>query len=177
MLREIAPFRAATRTWLAENDTSPAVLDAIGNLESLLLSSGRVESAFQLKGRPPKERARIALARLRAAGKGGRQLLEIVLTIKATVRAIGPWGNPEFLHVQIAKLAHRLASGTILRNHEGRPYRDIYSGKPSQFERYPRGEGIFMRIMGEEILTHAGAVADPGIVSQIVATAIPEGVA
>ncbi|MGO4836626.1 hypothetical protein AB4144_30710, partial [Rhizobiaceae sp. 2RAB30] len=134
---------------------TPAVREAAHSLDSLLASSGRPESAFKLRGRSPNERARIALARLYAAGKSGAQLLEIVLTIKATMRAIGPEGNPEFQHVQIAKLVHRLASGTILRNHEGRPYRDFYRGKPSLFERYPRAEGIFMRLLGERIRERA----------------------
>lgn len=168
-VQEIMPFRDAARRWLRQHEADAQVLAAIQQLDSLLATAGRPVSAFKLRGRPPKERARLQLARLHSAGKTGRQLLEIVLTIKAAIVAIGPRGNPEFQHVQIGKMAHRLSSGTILRNHEGTPYRDIYAGKPSLFERYPRAEGIFMRILGKQIQERADTVVDGAVVSEILA--------
>lgn len=171
MVREIKPFRSATKKWMRDNAKTPEVQDAVRSLDSLLSASGRSESAFSLRGKSPKERARIALARLYEAGKRGAQLLEIVLIIKAAISVLGPRGNPEFQRVQVAKLAHRLASGTILRNHEGRPYRDIYRGKPSLFERYPRAEGTFMRVLGEQILSRASVAAGAETISEIVSAA------
>ena len=169
---EIAPYRRAARRWLRANREDGEVASAIARLDSLLADSGRPQSAFDLRGLSGKEKARIALARLREAGKGGRDLLEIALSIAATYKAIGPRGNPEFRQVQVAKLAHRLASGTVLRNHEGTPYRDIYTAaKPGMFTRYPRATGGYMRLLGEAILKRAGMASDPETINAVLALA------
>lgn len=70
------------------------------------------EPATSLRGRPPRERARIALARLREAGIGGERLLAVVLAIAAIHEEdpISPHKR-EFRQVQVAKACHRLASG------------------------------------------------------------------
>lgn len=173
LLRELLPYREAARAWLKGAENRPEVLAATAALEGLLAASGRTESAFRTGRLSPKEKARVALARLRQAGKTGRQLLEIVVTAKATAAALGPRGNPEFLHVQIAKLAHRLASGTILRDHEGRPL-SAQGWRRSAVERYPRAEGIFMRVLGRQLEERAGDGADRAAIAEVLAL-VPKG--
>ncbi|MDF1610523.1 hypothetical protein PZ897_20270 [Hoeflea sp. YIM 152468] len=173
LAREIAPFRRAARQWLREHEGSPEVLDAIDQLDGLLFASGRPISAFNLNGRSSVDKAQTALARLREAGKTGEDLLEIALTISATVSELGPRGNDEFLNVQVAKLAHRLASGTILKNHEGVPYSEIYKGaKGSMFVRYPRAAGGYMRLLGQAILKRASGALERETIQAIRAGAL-----
>lgn len=73
-------------------------------------------------------------------------------------------------------MAHRLASGTIQRNHEGTPYRDIYSGKRSMFERFPRPEGQVMRIMGQRIKKIVDEEGDEVDIRGVLAIVFPEGI-
>lgn len=62
--------------------------------------------------------------------------------------------------MQIAKMAHRLASGTHVR-----------SAKYRTLSRYPRAEGSFMRVLGRTIEDIAGIVADAEAVREVVQAA------
>ncbi|MER9594546.1 hypothetical protein [Mesorhizobium sp. M0244] len=125
-------------------------------MDALLQGSGLTATAKASRWKVPEEKARIVLARLREAGKTGGRLLLITLTIKATQKAIGPRANMEFQRVQIAKMAHRLASGTHIRS-------TIYGTQ----SKYPRAEGNFMRILGNLIEDIAGIVADSDAVDEV----------
>lgn len=166
---ELEPYRRAARKWMRANVSRSEVTRVVAALDRMISEAGRIESAFKLRGKPADEKARIALARLREAGKRGEQLLEITLTVKATMAAIGPRANPEFEAVQIAKMIHRLASGTILRAPDGTPYSAKYAGKRSLFERYPRAEGAFMRILGRKVEDIAGIIATPEVIGEVLA--------
>ena len=181
LVRELRPFREAARQWLRDNAGDGDVEGAITALDSMLASSGRPQSAFAIRGLPSRERSRIALARLYAAGKDGRTLLLIVLTIRATMSAIGPHGSEEFLQVQVAKMAHRLASGTVMRDADGNPLSldrssphraAVPRGYPRfQVSKWPRAEGAVMRHLGAAILERTSRVATAETIAEIVSMA------
>jgi hypothetical protein len=138
----------------------------VAALDALLADSGPSESAYNLRGLPPERRARIALARVREAGIGGDRLLEITLAIKDIMSDKGPRADPEFMQVQIAKLIHRLASGT----------HKTTSGFPMA-SKYPRAEGRVMRILGHQVEDIAGIAADGEAVGEVIASVRGEAVA
>ena len=145
---ELAPYRKAVRKWLRLNRGAAEVQEAIAALDAMLAASGRPKDAFAVQSARPKEKARIALARLREAGKGGEDLLSIVLIIKALTSDQGPRGNPEFQHVQIAKRAHRLIPRTRIKS-------AIWGDTAKR----TRPEGLFMRILGGGLMEAAGGAA------------------
>ena len=156
---ELAPYRRETQRWLRSRSGDPQVDRVISALDALLSHAGSPESAYSLRGRSPQDRARIALARVRETGVTGERLLEITLTIKAIMSDRGPRADPEFMQVQIAKLVHRLASGTH-RTTSGFPL-------PSK---YPRAEGRVMRLIGHQVEDIAGIAADAEAVREVIAS-------
>ena len=78
----------------------------------------------------------------------------------------GPRADPEFMQVQIAKLIHRLASGT----------HKTTSGFPMP-SKYPRAEGRVMRILGHQVEDIAGIAADAEAVQEVIASAHAEAAA
>lgn len=137
---ELEPYRKAALEWYRWHKQDMHVAYAIASLESLMSSQGRAKDAYHQRGMAPKDKARNVLARLHEAEKTGLQLLLIVLTIKAAHAELGPWGAPDWEAVQIAKQAKRLrgAAGTV-------------TGLPRMPRKYPRGEGLYMRHLGEMI--------------------------
>jgi hypothetical protein len=88
---------------------------------------------------PPQDKARAALARLRKAEIPPERLLAIHLAVTAVLREdlVGPGsGNipDEYKLVQVAKAAHRLASGP-----------------PNVLGKYPRSAGLMLRHLGRMI--------------------------
>jgi len=156
----LAPYRKAAQQWLRDRSGDPHVVRVVAALDALIGGSGRAETAGHVRWKTPDGKARLALARLRVAGKRGIQLLEITLTIKATIHAIGPRGDREFMKVQISKLVHRLASGTHIKS-------AIYGN----VSKYPRPEGRVMRILGHMVEDIAGIVADAETIAEIIAIA------
>lgn len=148
---ELEPFRQAARDWLRQRRDDPFVSGAIARLESLMSSQGRPKDHYHQRSMVPKDKARNVLARLHEAGKTGEQLLLIVLAIQAAHAELGPWGAPDWQAVQIAKQAKKL------RGASGTHYRDSPYRMPS---RYPRGEGIYMRLLGQMIEERAAHAID-----------------
>ena len=154
---EILPYRKAAIHWVQTNRDDHYVSKVIAALDALIRNSGDSKSAYDLRWLSSSDRSRQVLARLREVGIGGDRLLEITLTIKAAISEFGPHGNPEFLRVQIAKLAHRLNSGTT-QTRSGLPMRP----------KYPRPEGAFMRVLGYAIGDIASIAATPEAVDEVV---------
>ncbi|QND25798.1 hypothetical protein HB773_04605 [Sinorhizobium meliloti] len=154
---ELKPYRKAAQTWLKQHREHPAVRIAVTHLEALMWSQGRAKGADYQRGMVPKDKARNVLARLRDAGKTGEQLLEIVIVINAAYLELGPHGYPDWVSIQTGKLAKRLkgASGTITRDHEGRRMTEAHPHASSawkrSWEKWPRSEGRYVRILGEMI--------------------------
>lgn len=160
--QEIGPYREAARLWLRQRKNYQKVADILAALDGRLQAAGRSKRANEVRWELPGEKARIALARLREGGHTAEDLLVATLTIKATQAAMGPRADVEFRNVQIAKLLHRLASGTH-RTTSGFP---LLGGS-----RYPRAEGTFMRILGHMVEDVAGIVANEEAVNEVLALA------
>jgi len=156
-IAEIQPYRKAAIQWVQNNRHDHYVSKVIAALDAMIINSGPAKSAYDLRWLSSGDRSRQVLARLRDAGIGGDRLLEITLTIKAAINELGPHANPEFMQVQIAKMAHRLNSGTN-RTRSGLPMRP----------KYPRSEGKFMRVLGHSIGDIAGIAATPEVVSEVI---------
>lgn len=135
---ELAPFMRAARRWLVNHANDQRVRSALSSIQNLLQGAGRVENAYSLRGRGAEQRARIALARLRAAAIEPIAILERSVAVVACCAAKGIDDRQrEYRHVQVAKVVHRLASGTH-RTTSGFPL-------PSK---YPRSEGQVLRYIG-----------------------------
>lgn len=135
---DLAPFRQSVRRWLRLTPEDARVGKAILAIDELLETSGRFENAYSIRGLPPQERARIALARLRKAEIDPTTILERSIAVVLCFDARGmDERQREFRQVQIAKSVHRLASGT----------HKTTSGFPLP-SKYPRSEGQVLRHMG-----------------------------
>ena len=75
--------------------------------------------------------------------------LSIEMVIKADPQ---PETKTEFRHVQVAKLVHRMASGTHKRWGEGRDAKELHA--------YPRSRGRVLRHIGEDVAEAAGLLAE-----------------
>lgn len=135
---------------------------AVMEVEWLLAVSGRAESVKMARWRPPKDKARYCLARIREADKTGTHIIEVVLAALATIRAVGPRGCPEYVHTTVGKLAKRLSGAS--GNHKGD---DLWTPAP----RYARSEGAFIQIVGQKLQDAIRMLLDAGAVEEIVAIA------
>ncbi|MER9851161.1 hypothetical protein NKJ55_28355 [Mesorhizobium sp. M0106] len=156
----LLPYRIAARKWLLLHGEKRAVKDAVIEMDWLIETAGRAASANVMRSSPPKEKARIVLARIRDANKTGRQLLEVVLVSLAIVQDKGPRGAPEFRYVQTAKLAKRLrgASGTHIK-----------SAVWGDTSRYPKAQGAYLRILGQRLEDTVRTLLENGAVEEVLA--------
>lgn len=136
---ELLPYRKAAERYLREHAEDKWITHTLGALDGIMRRSGPVQSMSDVMVMPPAEKARAALARMRAADVPAKRLLVVYLGVSAAVAEdpIGPGGEPgEYRRVQVAKAAHRLASG----------YHTDYG-----YERYPRSSGLMLRHLGQQI--------------------------
>ena len=154
---QLEPYRQAATKWVSARQGQPNVVRVVRHLQQLIDNSGRRYSAYDVRWLDPDQRANAVLANLREEGKTGEQLLIIVLTIHAAVSELGPRGDREFRHVQIAKLMHRLASGTHRTTSGFRI--------PSK---YPRPEGVFMRTLGRRVEDVAAIAFTPEDIQEVI---------
>lgn len=152
---ELKPYLAAVSLWLAAHRSDFYVKAALGALDGIMQSAGPAEIATRLRGVPPIERARVALARLRDARIGPERLLTIHLAVNALIEE-DPSSHRvrEFRIVQVAKAAHRLASGTHRR------WRDENGNLLSEMHAYPRSSGRVLRYLGTMIERECELVAE-----------------
>lgn len=138
---DLAPFRKLAGQWLKANRDDMRVRQAINSIEGLLENAGRAENAYYIRGMSPKDRARVALARLRKAEIDPMVILERIIAVTLCFEARGmDERQREFRHVQLAKSVHRLASGT----------HKTTSGFPLP-SKYPRSEGQVLRHLGKKL--------------------------
>jgi hypothetical protein len=154
---EIDPYRAASKNWTDANKDSHAVKVTLQCLDALLDTAGEVVTAHEVRWLPPKRKAQVALARFRETGRTGEDLLHIALALEAAYRELGPRANREFLHVQIAKVIHRAASGT----------HPVTSGGVKLKPSWPRPEGRMMRILGQQVREEARVFDMDGAVEAV----------
>lgn len=155
---ELKPYLAAAAQWIGKRCDEHYVKSATTGLHGLLQLAGRAEIATRLRGLPPQERAKVALARLREAGIEPERLLAIHLAISALiVEDPGSHRVREFRIVQVAKAAHRLASG--YHKSWDVPQRDGQTAR-IELHAYPRSSGRVLRHLGEMIERECELVAD-----------------
>lgn len=146
----LRPYTTAASELLKSKAGDPFVVAAFAGLSLTMASAGPVEIATRLRGLPPEQRARVALARLRNAGMPPARLIAICLAVHALFE-----DAPELVHrtreyriVAIAKAAHRLASGThkvwSVAQTDGRL-------KHVEMHAYPRSSGRVLLYLGEMI--------------------------
>jgi len=142
---ELRPYRQEARQWLKANKGQPSVLNAVMRVRGLYQQAGPHVEAFRLRGLTPRERAWAAWSRLRKASVDPLRVLEVWLAVDAVIAADPqPDNDPEFRRVQLAKLVHRLASGT----HKTWPGA---MGKTEEMHVYPRSRGRVLRHIGQDI--------------------------
>lgn len=148
---EREPYENAAAAWLQQHSERPMVIYARGRLDGLLATAGRALDATELRGLKPAARARAALARLREASIKPDRLLAIHLAISALIKEapMSP-DDKEFRLVQVAKVAHRLASGF----HRTWDF-PLPNGEtaPVAMHKYARSTGRVLRHLGARIET------------------------
>lgn len=146
---DLRPYLAVAREWIASNRERPSVAFALIGLRFHLEGSGRVQPAMSIKRLPAATRARIAFGRLREADIKPERLLAIHTACSALLEDdAGAHRMEEFLIVQVAKAAHRLASGT--HRHWGFPKPDGTTVWLALHD-YPKSSGQILRIMGQQL--------------------------
>lgn len=143
--KELAPYHKKARVWLKDREGDLWVKNAILRVETLYNTAGPHVEAFRLRGLSPEERAKAAWARLRKAKVDPRKVIEAWLAIEMIVSDdIQPDGKPEFKRVQIAKVVHKMASGTH------KSWSTAPGGK-ADMHLYPRSRGRVLRHIGADI--------------------------
>ncbi|WP_195909644.1 hypothetical protein [Rhizobium tubonense] len=143
--KEIAPHRKTAKAWLDGNKDDIWVTNAIQRVQTLYMNAGPHVEAFRLNGLSSQERAKAAWARLRKANVDPRKVVEACLALELTVRAdLQPDSKAEFKRVQMAKLVHKMASGT----HKRWPNA---AGGPKELHVYPRSRGQVLRHLGADL--------------------------
>jgi hypothetical protein len=106
-------------------------------------------AAPERKWRTAPSRGRIAFARLREANVKPERLLAIHMAVSALIEDdLGSHRVTEYRIVQVAKCAHRLASGT--HRHWEIPL-DNGTIAPIEFHAYPKSSGRVLRVIGKTI--------------------------
>lgn len=146
---ELNGYRVAALAWLQEHRDLPEVREAVERMRTLYWRGGRPEEAFRLAGKPPRERATIVWARLRA--RNVDPLVPLAAWLAVTLRHgadLQPERRQEFRWVQAAKIVHRISGGTHKRWGQGEHARAI------ELHKYPASRGRVLRHVGEA-LAHA----------------------
>lgn len=154
---DLKPYLASAAEWIAQHRAETFIAHTLMGLQGLLDGAGEAFPAQNIKRRSATSRARVAFARLRDAGVKPERLLAIHMAVSALIEDdAGSHRIEEFRIVQIAKAAHRLASGTHRQWDWPLPDGSIF---PLEFHVYPKSSGRVLRLIGmatEEIC--AGAV-------------------
>lgn len=160
---DLKPYIATAGSWIAENTADAFIAHALLCLRGLLNGAGTAEPAMDLKGRSAAFRARVAFARLREAGVEPERLLAMHLAVAALIEDDNESHHVrEFRIVQVAKVAHRLASGTHRR--WDFPLNDGTTA-PLVMHVYPKSSGRVLRAMGEELEAACELVASRALES------------
>lgn len=155
----LKPYVSAAQSFIDQHRNDPFVSAALTSVRDLMNSAGPVIIATRLRGLPPDQRSKVALARLREAGVKPERLLAIAVAVHALTEEA-----PQVVHrskewriVAIAKAAHRLASGYHrvweTWGADGRRYR-------TELHAYPQSSGRVLRYLGDAIQKEAEWVID-----------------
>ncbi|MDP2847374.1 MAG: hypothetical protein Q8O35_04195 [Humidesulfovibrio sp.] len=153
--KELNPYRRAALAWIVSHEDSRWVQNAIQRVKGLYQQAGPYVEAFRLRGLPPQQRAKAALARLRKHGIDPRLVVAAWLAVEMLIQDDPqPVQGTEFKRVQAAKVIHRMASGSHRRwvREVASP---VWSGQKQdviqELHVYPRSRGRVLRHLGEEL--------------------------
>jgi hypothetical protein len=136
---DLKPYlRAATSYINPRLLTDVSIRNAVDRL-AFMIEGAPYEQATRLRGLPASTRADIAFGRFRKRGVKPETLLAITLAVHALITD-DPRADktPEFRRVQIAKAAHRRASG----------FHKVWSER-SSLHAFARSTGRVLRILGK----------------------------
>jgi hypothetical protein len=145
---DLKPYLQAATSYISPRlKTNPSIANAVDRL-AFLIAGAPYEQATRLRGVSATTRADIAFGRFRKRGIKPERLLAIYIAITALIRE-DPRADrtKEFRIVQVAKAAHRLASGyhriwTGLQDRNGRTIK-------TELHAYARSTGRVLRILGK----------------------------
>ncbi len=167
---QLAPFRAAALAWLKANASLPAVVNALDRVKTKMWAVGAPESAFRLRGMPPKARSRNIWALLGTRGVDADQVLAVWLAVcMAHETDPQPERKLEYRHVQAAKVLHRLGGGSHRRwEHQASDGATF----ATELHKYPASKGNVLRHTGEALQALASALEShtPAIRNTVVPT-------
>ena len=139
----------AAQQWIRSRSAETYVSMALQAVGGMLASAGPKEEATRLSGLAPADRAQVAIARLRDAQVPPERILACWLALESLI-ASDPNADQrlEFKRVQVAKVVHRLASGTHRKWVQSGP-----SGTTRTLElhRYPASRGRVLRHLGARL--------------------------
>ena len=154
----IEPHRRAALRWLKANRDSPAIRQSIAAVQRIYRQSGPKIEAFRLRGLKPEARAWAAWARLREGNVDPIRPLAACLAIQATIASDPqPDLSTEYRLVQVAKLVHRMASGSHKRWERVRPNGSI---SVEELHHYPHSRGRVLRHIGRQLQKIAETVSE-----------------
>jgi hypothetical protein len=155
---DLKPYLQCADEWIKQRSAEPFILHSLIGLKGLLDGAGRAAMAQDIKRRSAAFRAKVAFARLREASVKPERLLAIHMAVAALIEDdAGSHRVKEFRIVQVAKAAHRLASGT--HKHWEFPMSDG-STRPLAYHVYPRSSGRVLRLIGEALEEHCAMVTE-----------------
>lgn len=146
---DLKPYLTVAAEWIEQRHEETSTAHTLICLQKLLEGAGEAPPAQDIRRRSAAFRARVAFARLREADVKPERLLAIHMAVSALIEDdAGSHRTEEFRIVQIAKAAHRLASGTHRYWDWPLPNGSIY---PLKYHAYPRSSGRVLRLIGKAI--------------------------
>lgn len=146
---ELKPYLAAATSYIRPRlEIEREIREAVGR-SAILLEQSPYEITTRLRGLSSRARSDIAFGRLRKKSVKPERLLAIHLAIATLIEEDpGSHRTKEFRIVQVAKAAHRLASGY----HRTWPHQDK-NGRNVKIElhAYARSTGRVLRLIGQAI--------------------------
>ena len=150
------PYRRSALAWLLANEEEFWVKHSIAKIKGMYQRAGGRVEAFSLRGLKPQERACAHCARLRDHQVDPRLVVAAWLAVEmAIIDDPQPVSSNEFKRVQVAKVVHRMASGTHKRWEREKPH-PLHPGLPpivevEEMHWYPKSRGRVLRHIGEGI--------------------------
>lgn len=153
--KELTPYRRAALDWILSHEEDVWVQNAIQRVRTLYQQAGDHIEAFRLRGLTPMQRSMAALARLRKVGIDPRLVISACIAVEMLVLDDQhPANEPEFKRVQIAKVVHRMASGSH-RRWEREVASSAWPGQrqviTEEMHVYPRSRGRVLRHLGQAL--------------------------
>jgi hypothetical protein len=153
--KALNPYRRAALAWIVAHEDSRWVQNAVARVQGLYQQAGPYIEAFRLRGLPPEQRAKAALARLRQHGIDPRLVVAAWLAVELILLDDPqPVHSVEFKRVQAAKVIHRMASGSHrrwVREVSSPVWPGQKQAQVQELHVYPRSRGRVLRHLGEAL--------------------------